>query len=193
MTVKLSVYRVPNLPTGGGQHIPLDLTDEQSIESAVNAINQIEGQIVLINCAGVMAREDELTMAELDRVFRTNVTGVILLEQLLFDQIKSVDGEIINVISTSALRGDVAQPIYSSSKWALRGFTQSLQARLKGSKARAISFVPGGFISKMAEKIGRTIPDPENWMPVEDVSQALYDVIKAPKTYEVSEIVLNRK
>ena len=140
-----------------------------------------------------MAREDELTMAELDRVFRTNVTGVILLEQLLFDQIKSVDGEIINVISTSALRGDVAQPIYSSSKWALRGFTQSLQARLKGSKARAISFVPGGFISKMAEKIGRTIPDPENWMPVEDVSQALYDVIKAPKTYEVSEIVLNRK
>jgi NAD(P)-dependent dehydrogenase (short-subunit alcohol dehydrogenase family) len=100
---------------------------------------------------------------------------------------------IINIISTSALRGDVAQPIYSTSKWALRGFTLGLQARFKGTKARAVSFVPGGFRTRMSDKIGKPIPDPENWMPVEDVAHELVSVLKAPRTLEMSEVVVNRK
>jgi short-subunit dehydrogenase len=175
-------------------YIELDLTDETSIKKAADKIAQTDGEINLINCAGVMAREEELDFAEIERVFKTNTTGVMLLESLLLNPIKARGGGmIINVISTSALRGDVAQPIYSTSKWAIRGFTKGLQARLKGTGVRVVSFVPGGFLTKMSEKIGKPISNPRDWMPVEDVAYELASVVKAPKTFGMSEVVINRK
>jgi short-subunit dehydrogenase len=173
--------------------IQLDLTDEKSIREAAAKIIETDNEISLVNCAGVMARETENTFAEISRVFLTNTIGPILLENLLFDKIRENGGEIVNVISTSATRGDMRQPIYSSSKWGLRGFTLGLSERFKGTKARAISFVPGGFLSKMSEKIGTKIVDPENWMPVSDVAKTLYDILKTPRTMEITEIVVNRK
>ncbi|MCL2037526.1 SDR family oxidoreductase [Candidatus Saccharibacteria bacterium] len=173
--------------------LKLDLTNEDSIREAANEIAKTDGEISLVNCAGVMARETENNFAEISRVFLTNTMGPILLENLLFDKIRVEGGEFVNIISTSATRGDIRQPIYSSSKWGLRGFTLGLSERLKGSRARAISFVPGGFLSRMAEKIDKQIADPENWAPVADVAKMLYEVLKTPRTVEISEIVVNRK
>lgn len=174
-------------------YIELDLSNEKSIQNAAEEITKTDSAISLVNCVGVMARENEQTFAEIERVFDTNVIGPMSLEELLFETLRKNSGEIVNVISTCALRGDVKQPIYSSSKWALRGFTHGLSERFKGSQARAISFVPGGFISQMSEKIGNKIADPENWMPVEDVAHELRRVLDLPRTMEISEIVINRK
>jgi NAD(P)-dependent dehydrogenase (short-subunit alcohol dehydrogenase family) len=175
-------------------HIPLDLTDENSIKNAVEQILALSDKIdVLINCAGVMAREDDLSYPEIRRVFETNVMGVILLESLLVPKIKADGIDVINVISTTATRGDTRLPIYSASKWALRGFTKSLQEQFKGTAARAVNFIPGGFMSKMSEKIDQPVDDPENWPPVEIMADELVKVIETPKQVEISEIIINRK
>lgn len=175
------------------EYIELDLADEASIKSVANVINQTKDEFVFLNCAGVMADESKVDAVEIERVFRVNTTGPILLEQLIFDTVKSTASDIINIISTSATRGDINQPIYSSSKWGLLGFTKGLTARLKSTKARAVSVIPGGFVSKMPEKIGQTIADPENWMPVEIVAGELVKIIETPKQAEMSEVVINRK
>ncbi|MDR3125511.1 MAG: SDR family oxidoreductase [Candidatus Nomurabacteria bacterium] len=175
-------------------YIELDLTDENSIKNAVQQILTLPDEIdILVNCAGVMAREDDLSREELDRVFWSNALGVILLESLLLPKIKEIGADVINVISTTALRGDTRQPIYGASKWALRGFTKSLQEQFKGANARAVNFVSGGFVSRMPEKIGKTIDDPENWLPVDIVADELVKVIETPKRAEISEIIVNRK
>lgn len=175
------------------EYISLDLTDEKSIMEAAEKLNKINEQFCFINCAGVMADEAKNEAAEIERVFKTNTTGPILLEQLLFEKVVTTESDIINVISTSATRGDVNQPIYSSSKWGLSGYTKSLTARLKSTPARAISFIPGGFISDMPKKIGRTIADPENWTPVEIIADELIKVVETPKQIEISEVIINRK
>ncbi|GHU07300.1 hypothetical protein FACS189431_1630 [Alphaproteobacteria bacterium] len=174
-------------------YIPLDLTNEKSIVEAAKQINRIGKRFCFINCAGVMADEDKIEMGEIERVFQTNTTGPILLEQLIFETVKKTGSDIINIISTSATRGDVDQPIYSSSKWGLLGYTKSLTARLKSTPARAISFIPGGFISDMPKKIGRTIADPENWTPVEIIADELIKVVETSSRIEISEIIINRK
>jgi NAD(P)-dependent dehydrogenase (short-subunit alcohol dehydrogenase family) len=175
-------------------YIPLDLTDENSIKNAVEQILALPDKIdVLINCAGVMARENDLSYPDIRRVFETNAMGVILLESLLVPKIKADDIDVINVISTTATRGDTRLPIYSASKWALRGFTKSLSEQFKGTAARAVNFIPGGFMSKMSEKIGQPVSDPENWPPVEIMADELVKVIETPKQVEISEIIINRK
>jgi short-subunit dehydrogenase len=140
-----------------------------------------------------MAREDDLSYPEIRRVFETNVMGVILLESLLVPKIKEAGIDVINVISTTATRSDTRLPIYSASKWALRGFTKSLSEQFKGTAARAVNFIPGGFMSKMSEKIGQPVNDPENWPPVEIMADALVQVVETPKQVEISEIIINRK
>jgi oxidoreductase len=180
------------------KHITLDLTDEMSIKSAAQQILELDDQIMtLVNCAGIMSRfdrTDEKLFSDIIKVYSTNIMGVIYLTNFLMDRIVKDEADIINVASTAGTKGSANEPVYTSSKWAMRGYSKSLQMFFKGKRSRAISFCPGGMRNRMLEKItGEQLPDPENWMPVEIVAKTLVDVIETPKQAEISEIVINRK
>lgn len=178
--------------------VKVDLLDEDSIIKAAGLLlkdkEPIEG---LINCAAVASYEDmdKLTPGELERMFKTNVTAPMLLTSQLLDRLKRDGADIVNVGATIALKvGYAQQSVYSTTKWALRGFTQNLAEDLKPTSCRVISFIVGGFNSKMHEKVtGKPIADPENWMRVEDIALCLSQVLELPKSMEVSEIIVNRK
>ncbi|PID30424.1 hypothetical protein CR973_02475 [Candidatus Saccharibacteria bacterium] len=179
-------------------HISLDLTDESSIENAAKQVLELESPITaLVNCAGIMSRFDrtnEKQFSDIVRVYATNVMGAIYLVHLLLDRIIKDEADIINIASTAGTKGSANEPVYASSKWAMRGYTKSLQELCKGKKSRAISFCPGGMRNNMLEKItGESLPDPENWMPVEIIADKLVHIIETPKQAEVSEIIINRK
>jgi 3-oxoacyl-[acyl-carrier protein] reductase len=180
------------------KHIALDLTDEESIENATKQVLELDAPITaLINCAGIMSRfdrTDEKQFSDIVNVYSTNVMGTIYLVNFLLDKIIKDEVDIINVSSTAGTKGSASEPVDVSSKWAMRGYTKSLQELFKGKKSRAISFCPGGMRNKMLEKItGEQLPDPENWMPVEVVANELVKVIETPKQAEISEIIINRK
>jgi len=180
------------------KHIILDLTDEGSIEDAANNILSLGSKInTLVNCSGIMSKFDrtnEKQFSDIVKVYSTNIMGTIYLVNLLIDRIIQDDSDIINIASTAGTKGAAAEPVYASSKWAMRGYTKTLQDLFKGKKSRAISFCPGGMRNKMLEKItGEELPDPDNWMPVEIVANELVKVIETPKQLEISEIIINRK
>lgn len=180
------------------KHIALDLTDEKSIESTAKQVLELNTPIIaLINCAGIMSRfdrTDEKQFSDIVNVYSTNVMGTIYLVNFLLDRIIKDEADIINVSSTAGTKGSASQPVYFSSKWAMRGYTKSLQELFKGKKSRAISFCPGGMRNKMLEKItGEQLPDPENWMSVEIIANELVKIVETPKQAEISEIVINRK
>lgn len=175
-----------------------DLTDYDSNEKTASKIlNESDKIEALINSATVVSYEkmSELTPSEIDKMFNTNVTGPIYLESKLLEKIKADQGDIINIGATIALRGGgPEQSMYSTVKWAMRGFTVNLQDELKGTKARAVNLLLGGFQSRLHEKVtGKPIENPDDWMPVEDVAEAVVDVLNTPKTMELSEVVINRK
>jgi NADP-dependent 3-hydroxy acid dehydrogenase YdfG len=177
----------------------MDLADEDSIENAVKAFLPTldNSPIYLLNVAGTM-QKNEITKGETERVYRANILGEIYLTSLLIDKIKETDGDILNVSSTIGTRGVPTEPIYSSSKWAVRGFTKSLQEQLKNTKVRVTDFAIGGFVSDLAKKIGKPgFDDPSvkigEWIPTNDAVNLLYAVINMPKTIQISEIIADRK
>lgn len=137
------------------EHVKVDLTNEKSISSAAKIINSKRDQLeALINCAGVLSIEkfEKLTASEVDRVFSTNIRAPLLLTSKLVDRIRRDGADVVNVASTVGLKGYKDQTAYSSSKFAMRGFSVNLQIELKDTNCRVISFCTGGFKSKLFEK-----------------------------------------
>ena len=179
-------------------NIKCDLMDSAQITQAVKQINKMDEPIeALINSAAVVSYEDidKLTPSELDKMLKTNVSGMMLLVSGLISKIKKDEGDILNVGATIAKRaGGPQQSVYSVVKWAVRGFTENLQEELKNTKCRVVNFLVGGFQSQLHEKVtGKSLDKPDDWMPAEDVALCLKQTLEMPKTMEISEIVINRK
>jgi short-subunit dehydrogenase len=178
--------------------IKTDLLDDISITKAVEELLERSDSIeALINCAAVTSYEDldELSPSELDRMFKTNVTAPMLLTSKLLSRIKQDGADVINIGATIALKaGYAGQSVYSTTKWALRGFTQNLSEELKSTSCRVVSVILGGFYSNMHKKVtGQEIVDPENWMKTDDIAKVISQILDLPQNMEISEIVINRK
>lgn len=174
----------------------IDLADEGSIESAIEKVKAEIGDgesLFLVNAAGVMDR-GEVVRGEIERVYKVNVMGAIYLTNLLLNKIQETGGDVLNVSSTAGTRGVASEPVYSSSKWAIRGYTKSLQALFKGTSVRAIDFAIGGFISNLFKTAGRDDQhNPNEWIPTEDAVNLLYTIVRVPKTIQISEVIADRK
>lgn len=191
-----TVINLSRSPSEFAENIICDLTDQESIESAAKTLlSRVEPLEALINCAGVISIEslNEMKATEIEKVFRVNVMGPMLLTSRLIDRITKDHGDIINIASTVGTKAYEKQAAYGASKWATRGFSQNLQLEFKGKPVRVISVCVGGFVSGLTTKIGMPVTDPENWMKPGDIALCIKQLLELPKNMEVSEIIINRK
>ncbi|OAT82157.1 short-chain dehydrogenase [Bacillus sp. MKU004] len=82
---------------------------------------------------------------ELEAMFETNVLGPIRITKALLPQLEEGGTTVINVISTAGLRGKKNESLYVASKFALRGFGESLQKEYEDSKLRVVNAYMGGM------------------------------------------------
>lgn len=173
-----------------------NLREGDQIELAAKEIEAMSEPLeAIVNCAAVMSIEPlgKVTEDEIKRVMSTNVKSAILLVSNLAERIEKDGTDIVNVASTVGTKGYVSQAAYGASKWAMRGFSQNLQAEFKGKRSRAISFCVGGMRTNMGEKVGIEMKDPDNWMDPSAIAVFMKQILDLPKNAEVSEIVINRK
>ncbi|HUB93376.1 MAG TPA: SDR family NAD(P)-dependent oxidoreductase [Verrucomicrobiae bacterium] len=181
----------------GVRHITTDLMDDESVVNAATQLSRDPERLeALINCAGVLSVQkiEELTSSEIDRVFDTNIKGLMLLTSRLMDKIKQDGADIVNVSSTVGTKAYIDQAAYGASKWAVRGFSANLQVELKDTPCRVISFCPGGFESRTFEKAtGHKNPAFTFSMKPKDLALFIKQILDLPKNMEVSEVIINRK
>ncbi|OIU68819.1 SDR family NAD(P)-dependent oxidoreductase [Rossellomorea aquimaris] len=82
---------------------------------------------------------------ELEAMFETNVLGPIRITKALLSQLVEGGTTVINVISTAGLRGKKNESLYVASKFALRGFGESLQKEYEDSRLRVVNAYMGGM------------------------------------------------
>ena len=115
--------------------IQLDVTSENSVDNAISAIVEQEGQIdVLVNNAGygLIGPAEELTIDELRDQFETNLFGVLrITKKVLPIMRKNQHGTIINLSSTLGKVGIPTMSGYVSSKFALEGLMESMRYELE--------------------------------------------------------------
>lgn len=173
-----------------------NLQEGKEIKQAAKEVSAIDEPLeAIINCAAVMSIQPlgEVTEDEIKRVMSTNVKSAILLVSDLIKRIERDGTDIVNVASTVGTKGYVEQAAYGASKWALRGFSQNLQAEFKDKAPRVVSFCVGGMRTNMAEKIGIPMKDPNNWMDPAAIAAFIKQILELPKNAEVSEVIINRK
>jgi len=179
----------------GVGHITCDLTNEVSINQAAAELLVIDEPLTaLVNCAGVFSKEPltSLTGREIARVFTTNIIGPMILVSRLLERIKKDEADIIDVASTAGLKANSEWSTYSTSKWAMRGFTQNLQEALKNSPSRVISLCPGGMQTELFEKSDVTMPIKE-YMDPAAIAEFIMQMLALPKNVQVTEAIINRK
>lgn len=129
--------------------LPLDITDDQQLETTVQKIVDQYGRIdVLVNNAGtdVTLPIEELTIAEIDQVLNVNLRAPFLLSKLVLPLMKQRgQGHIVNIASTAAKRTWPNATAYHTSKWGLMGFSHALHVEARPYKVKVTAVVAGGM------------------------------------------------
>lgn len=129
--------------------VVVDLAEPSEITQAVNrARTELGGVDILVNAAGtdVPGGVEELSSSDWDRVLNVNLRAAFLLSQAVFpDMRRRGGGVIINIGSVAGRRGWANAAAYCSSKFALTGLTQVLNAEGRSHRIRACLLYPGAM------------------------------------------------
>lgn len=133
----------------------LDVTDRKAqFALAADLRTQFGGVDLLFNNAGVALSQtvECLDIEDFQWLMDINFWGVVHGTQaFLPDMLARRTGTIVNISSLFGLIGVPTQSAYNASKFAVRGFTESLRMELRGTGVRAICVHPGGIKTRIAE------------------------------------------
>lgn len=124
-----------------------DVTRTDSIQAAIEkTIKKFGGIDVLINNAGyyTVGVLEAITKEQIERQLDTNLLGLIEMTQRVLPYLrKSKEGIIINLSSIAGIASIPLQSLYHATKFAIEGFTESLQFELKPFNIRVKLIQPG--------------------------------------------------
>jgi NAD(P)-dependent dehydrogenase (short-subunit alcohol dehydrogenase family) len=115
--------------------VPLDVTDRAAFATTADAVEAHFGAVqVLINNAGVsvFGPTDEASYADYDWIMGVNFGGVVNGLVSFLPKLKGATGKrhVVNVASMAAFLPGPQAGIYTASKFAVRGLTESLRYNL---------------------------------------------------------------
>ena len=130
--------------------IPADMRDPAQVAGALEKALAYFGRVdILVNNAGLWryGLVQDLTLEDWDEMFDVNVRGVFLCcKQALPSMLARGRGHIVNIGSVSGLFGETEGAGYCATKWALRGFTQSLYKEV-GPKGIRVTLIEPGTVN----------------------------------------------
>lgn len=145
-------------PSAGGpsavEMVAMDVTDEASVERAVAAIHARAGRIdAVVNNAGnaIMGAVEDTSIEETQAQLDTNFFGVLRVCRAVLPRMRAQGGgHIVNISSLAGVLGLPFSGLYSASKFALEGMTESLRLEARCFGIRVVLIEPGDFQSDLA-------------------------------------------
>jgi len=138
---------------GPGEAAQVDVADPASVDELLGSLTGAGKRIdVLANVAGVLSISSvrDLRAQEWDRIFAVNARGTFLVAKAtLPGMIAAGKGAIINISSAAGKDGVAGSAHYSSSKFAVVGFTQSLAKEVAELGIRVNAVCPGVVKTQM--------------------------------------------
>jgi short-subunit dehydrogenase len=162
---------VAEITKAGGEAlaIAVDVGVKEQVEALGSAAMQRFGQIdTWVNNAGVSiyGRTEDIPLADLERLFQTNFWGVVHGSLTALNLMKKSGGAIINLGSEVSDRAVPLQGMYSASKHAVKGFTDSLRMEIEHDKLPlSVSLIRPAGIDTMFTAHARNYMEKEPELP----------------------------
>ncbi|MFN8035450.1 MAG: SDR family oxidoreductase [Acidimicrobiia bacterium] len=185
----------------GGSFHPVDITDEASVESAINAaVEQLGGLHVAVNTAGggtamrTLTKDGPHPLAEFRRVVELNLIATFNLNRLQASHMSKnepEDGErgvIVDTASIAAFEGQIGQVAYAASKAGIAGMMITMARDLGSLGIRAVAIAPSLFYTgitsfipdEMAEGLVRDAAFPKRMGRPEEYARLAVAIVENP-------------
>lgn len=132
----------------------LDVTDEVAVEALATGTDTVD---LLVNCAAVTARGEEMTPDFFSRVVDINLTGTFRTALAFRSQLARGGGSVVNIASMYAAFGSPRNPAYGASKAAVAQLTKSLAIAWAPDGIRVNAVAPGFIVTEQSAR-SRTDP-----------------------------------
>jgi NAD(P)-dependent dehydrogenase (short-subunit alcohol dehydrogenase family) len=133
----------------------VDVSDRAAVAALPAQVRAEHGGVdILVNNAGVALGGTFLEIAEsdFDWLFSINFWGVIQMTRAFLPLLqKSEEARLVNISSLFGLIAPPQQTAYCASKFAVRGFSESLRHELAGTRIGVTVVHPGGVATSIAK------------------------------------------
>lgn len=167
--------------------VKTDVRDFSNFEASVSQVQQHFGKElhILVNNAGLgyFSFLEDTTIEQWKEMYDTNVNGTFYGCKLVLPQMKAQEyGHIINIASVAGLEGYPQVGAYCSTKFAVRGMTESLYKEVRDFRIKATCVYPGSVKTDFFKNSPGIKPHDYMLMP-NDVATALVQILETPDNY----------
>ena len=159
-----------------------DVGNEKDAVRTVSTVIERHGRLdILVNNAGYGMFKPlvDTTLEELQGIYQTNVFGTFLMAREAARQfIKQGSGELINISSTSSLKGSSGRTAYGSSKFAVRGMTECWRDELRRHNVRVMLVNPSEVMTGFAAKAGVERELSDKKLRPQEIADAIVGALK---------------
>ena len=167
-----------------------DLSKLKTSNLIYNKVRKLNLKCIINNAAIYNNKHfNKIKENEIISMMNINLISPILLIQKLIPLLKkNTESFIININSIAGTKGGMYETIYSTSKFGLRGFADSLQYETTKNNIRLINFAFGGIKTNMTKKR----KDYNKLILPKDAAQIIFNSITQPPSLRVTEINVAR-
>src|SRR3954467_5616316 len=138
--------RPPATRSPGIEYLSCDVTSDDSVKGAVGEVLSKTSRIdLLVNNAGVglVAGAEESSLEQAKSLFDVNLFGLIRMTKAVLPTMRRQRaGRIVNISSVMGLIPAPFMALYSASKHAVEGYSESLDHEIRGSGVRVVLVEP---------------------------------------------------
>ncbi|WP_377189487.1 SDR family NAD(P)-dependent oxidoreductase [Ruegeria meonggei] len=136
------------VPQDGIKVQTLDVTDQVSVDTVFSDLTRLDA---LVNCAGILMREEEYNIDVFAKVLDVNLTGTMRCCLAAHPLLTETGGAIVNTASMLSTFGGPLVPAYSASKGGVAQLTKALAGRWAEHGVRVNAIAPGWIETEMTQ------------------------------------------
>jgi len=181
------------------EEVAANVSDEQDIKRVVDAHRERYGRLdVLVNNAGIGlgAPIQDYPTKKLDIQLDVNIRSIVLFYRECLDMLRAAGAEhhkalVVNTASIAGKHGQAWLSIYAATKFAVVGFSQSMNAELAKEGIKSCALCPGFVDTAMTDFIKGEVQAQDMIAP-QDIAEAVRFLLAVSPACVVPEVMFVR-
>lgn len=128
----------------------LDVCDQPAVDSLIADLDRLD---IVVNCAGVIRRQEEHQLDVFEKVLAINLTGTMRVCTAAREKLAKNGGTIVNTASMLSFFGGGLVPAYSASKGGVAQLTKSLAIAYAAEGIRVNAVAPGWIATPLTQAL----------------------------------------